>query len=128
MPADPLAWLVSLEGVPSAYAAAREGIDVRLRDRGRRRTGPELTAESLLRGAPASAALEGSAASLDEVREGAGTRPPRLRCGCRWSCPSLVPVVNRAPLQALARMHTLACADARRPSAGRETTVRNGAA
>ena len=72
MPADPLAWLVSLEGVPSAYAAARDGIDVMLRDRGLRRTSPDLTAESLLRGAHASAVLEGSASSLDEVREGAG--------------------------------------------------------
>ena len=32
-----------------------------LRDRGLRRTSPELTAESLLRGAHASAVLEGSA-------------------------------------------------------------------
>ena len=38
--ADPLAWLVALEGVPSAYAAARDGIDVMLRDRGLRRTSP----------------------------------------------------------------------------------------
>ncbi|HRD64363.1 MAG TPA: hypothetical protein PL137_25920 [Nocardioides sp.] len=69
---DPLAWLASLEGVPSAFAAARDGIDVVLRDRGLRRTSPETTAESLLRGAHASAVLEGSTSSLAEVREGAG--------------------------------------------------------
>ncbi len=62
----------SLEGVPSAFAAARDGIDVMLRDRGLRRTSPETTAESLLRGAHASAVLEGSASSLAELREGAG--------------------------------------------------------
>ena len=56
---DPLAWLTDLEGVRSAYAGTRDGIDVMLRDRGLRRTSPELTAESLLRGAHASAVLEG---------------------------------------------------------------------
>ena len=47
---EPLAWLVSLEGVGSAFAAARDGIDVMLRDRGLRRTTPDTTGESLLRG------------------------------------------------------------------------------
>ena len=75
-----------LEGVGSAYAAARDGIDSMLRDRGLRQTSPELTAESLLRGAHASAVLAGSASSLDEVRAGAVTRSPRVPCGCRWSC------------------------------------------
>ena len=55
---------------PSAYAAARDGIDAMLRDRGLRRTSPETTAESLLRGAHASAVLEGSASTLEEVRGG----------------------------------------------------------
>ena len=58
--------------MPSAYASARDGIDVMLRDRGLRRTSPETTAESLLRGAHASAVLEGSASSLADVREGNG--------------------------------------------------------
>ena len=69
---DPLAWLTDLEGVRSAYAGTRDGIDVMLRDRGLRRTSPETTAESLLRGAHASAVLEGSALSLEEVRAGEG--------------------------------------------------------
>ena len=69
---DPLAWLVSLEGVPSAFAGARDGIDVVLRDRGLRRTSPEMTAESLLRGAHASGVLEGSGSTLGEVRDGQG--------------------------------------------------------
>ncbi len=40
--------------------STRDGIDALLRDRGLRRTTPDLTAESLLRGAHASAVLEGS--------------------------------------------------------------------
>ncbi len=108
MPADPLAWLVSLEGVPSAYAAARDGIDVLLRDRGLRRTSPDLTAESLLRGAHASAVLEGSASSLEEVRDGAGDDTAQAALRVSTELLSLVPVVNRSPLQALARLHSLA--------------------
>lgn len=108
MPADPLAWLVSLEGVPSAYAAARDGIDVMLRDRGLRRTSPELTAESLLRGASASAVLEGSSSSLEEVREGSGDETAQAALRVSTELLGLVPVVNRSPLQALARLHALA--------------------
>ena len=67
-----MSWLVSLEGVPSAFAATRDGIDALLRDRGLRRTSPEQTAASLLRGAHASAVLEGSTSTFEEVAEGAG--------------------------------------------------------
>ena len=77
---DPLAWLTDLEGVRSAYAGTRDGIDVMLRDRGLRRTSPELTAESLLRGAHASAVLEGSASTLEQVRAGEAD-PPCESCG-----------------------------------------------
>ncbi|MBA3310255.1 MAG: oxidoreductase [Nocardioidaceae bacterium] len=108
--ADGFAAAASLEGVPSALAAARDGIDVLLRDRGMRRTTPELTAESLLRGAAASAAIEGSPWSLADLRAGAGdpvaTAAVRLNAGLL----SLAPVVTRSPLQAFARLHTLAAA------------------
>jgi hypothetical protein len=105
---DPLAWLVSLEGVPSAYAAVRDGIDVMLRDRGLRRTSPEHTAESLLRGAHASGVLEGSAASLAEVREGTGDEVANDAIRVSTELLSLAPVLTRTPLQALARIHALA--------------------
>ena len=108
MASDPLAWLVSLEGVPSAYAAVRDGIDVMLRDRGLRRTSPEHTAESLLRGAHATAVLEGSASSLAEVREGAGDRIANDAIRVSTELLSLAPVLTRTPLQALARIHALA--------------------
>ncbi len=105
---DPLAWLTELEGVPSAFAATRDGIDVMLRDRGLRRTSPEQTAESLLRGAHASAVLAGSESSLEEVRAGAGD--PIAASAVRMSTEllALVPVIGRSPVQALARLHALA--------------------
>jgi hypothetical protein len=108
MSADPLAWLTTLEGVPSAYAAARDGIDVVLRDRGLRRTSPETTAESLLRGAHASAVLEGSASSLAEVRAGTGDQVAQDAVRVSTELLSLAPLLARAPSQALARIHALA--------------------
>jgi hypothetical protein len=106
--ADPLAWLTSLEGVPSAYAATRDGIDVMLRDRGLRRTSPELTAESLLRGAHASAVLEGSSASLAEVRAGEGDAIAADAVRLSTSVLGLAPLMKTAPLQAIARIHAVA--------------------
>ncbi|TIC85093.1 oxidoreductase [Nocardioides sp. GY 10113] len=108
MNADPLAWLLSLEGVPSALASARDGIDVVLRDRGLRRTSPETTAESLLRGAHASAVLEGSASSLAEIREGAADEIAADAVRVSTELLGLVPVIRTQPLQALARLHALA--------------------
>src|SRR5690349_6834211 len=67
---DPLAWLTGLEGVPSGLAAARGGVDALLRDRGRKQTTPEQTAESLLRGAHATAVLEGSTSTIEQLRAG----------------------------------------------------------
>ena len=100
--------MVSLEGVPSAFAAARDGIDAVLRDRGLRRTSPETTAESLLRGAHASAVLEGSASSLAEVRDGAGDATALDAVRVSMSLLGVAPTLSRSPLQALARLHTLA--------------------
>lgn len=108
MTADPLASLTALEGVPSAFAATRDGVDAMLRDRGLRRTPPELTAESLLRGAWASAVLEGSTSSLDEVRAGEGDEIAIAAVRVSTEVLSLVPVLKKAPLQAFARLHALA--------------------
>jgi hypothetical protein len=104
---DPLAWLVDLEGVPSGYAAVRDGIDVMLRDRGLRRTSPETTAESLLRGAHASAVLEGSASTLAELREGAGDAIAVDAVRMSASLLALAPLLKTAPLQAIARIHSV---------------------
>ncbi len=89
-------------------AATRDGIDALLRDRGLRRTTPDLTADSLLRGAHASAVLEGGESSLDAVRADGGD--PMARAAVRLSTEllGLAPTLGSSPLQALARMHTLA--------------------
>jgi hypothetical protein len=104
---DPLTWLTELEGVPSAFAATRDGVDVMLRDRGLRRTTPEQTAESLLRGAHASAVLEGSASSAEEVRTDSGDQIAQAAVRVSTELLSLVPVLGRAPAQVFARLHTL---------------------
>jgi len=109
---EPLAWLVSLEGVASAFAAARDGIDVMLRDRGLRRTSPDTTGESLLRGAHASAVLEGSASTLTDVRESGGDEIARDAVRVSVELLSLVPVLRQTPLQAFARLHALAASGA----------------
>jgi hypothetical protein len=89
-------------------AATRDGIDVLLRDRGLRKSPPELTAESLLRGAHASAVLEGSETSLEEMRAGSGG--PMAQAALRVSAEvlGLLPVLGRSPSQAFARLHALA--------------------
>jgi len=105
-----LSSLATFEGVPSAYAAARDGIDAMLRDRGLRRTAPETTAESLLRGAHASAVLEGSGSSLDDVRAGAGDEVADDAVRVSTELLSWAPTLSRSPMQVLARLHTLAAA------------------
>ena len=106
--ADPLARLAGLEGVSSSMAATRDGIDALLRDRGLRRSAPGLTGESLLRGAHASAVLDGSGSSLADVR--AGSNGPVARAAVRVNTEllGLVPVLATSPRQALARIHMLA--------------------
>lgn len=105
---DPLAWLNGFEGVPSAFAAARDGIDVLLRDRGMRQTTAEQTTESLLRGAVASAILEGSTSSLEEVRGGSGDETAQAAVRVSTSLLGLAPLLTTSPLQVFARIHSLA--------------------
>jgi hypothetical protein len=105
---DPLAALSRLEGVAAAMAGTRDGIDALLRDRGLRRTTPELTAESLLRGAHASSVLAGSERTLEEVRHGGGGSVERAAVRTSAELLGLVPTLARSPLQAVARLHTLA--------------------
>ncbi|MDN5856192.1 MAG: oxidoreductase, partial [Actinomycetia bacterium] len=61
MSTDNFADASRLEGVPSAFAATRDGIDSLLRDPCLRKSSPETTGAALLRGASATAAHEGSA-------------------------------------------------------------------
>lgn len=110
MTANPWQWLVDAEGVPSALAAARDGIDAVLRDRGLRQTSAEQTAEALLRGATASAALSGSTATLDHVRAGTGDALTAAAVRVATQLLSLAPRWRTAPVQVLARLHTIAAA------------------
>jgi hypothetical protein len=105
---DPLARLAGLEGVGSVYAASRDGIDALLRDRGLRRTTPELTADSLLRGAHASGVLEGSTSTLEDVRTGAADEVAQSAVRVSTELLGLLPTLASSPLQAVARLHTLA--------------------
>ncbi|KRF16555.1 oxidoreductase [Nocardioides sp. Soil797] len=105
---DPLAALGELEGLPSGFAATRDGVDALLRDRGLRKTPPELTTESVLRGACASGVLEGSRSSAEEIRSGTGDETAQAAIRVSAEMLSLVPVLRTAPLQAFARLHALA--------------------
>ena len=77
-----------------------------------RRRSPDVSAESLLRGAWASAALAGSPASLDEVRAGSATDPivqGALRVSAELAV--LADTWSGAHRQVLARLHALAAVD-----------------
>lgn len=67
-----------------------------------------MTTESLLLGAHASAVLEGSRSSLDDLRAGVGDETAQAALRVSAELLALVPVLRRAPLQAFARLHTLA--------------------
>lgn len=108
---DPFAEAAALEGVPSALAGTRDGIDLLLRDRGLRRIAPEDTTRSLLWGAAATASVEGSVVDPDELAAGAGDATARAALRLSTELLALVPVWRHAPLQAIARIHALVATD-----------------
>lgn len=122
---DPLAPLLDLPGVGDAVDAARGQVDALLGHRLLRRRSAEVSAEAALRSARASAALAGHAFTLAEVRDGVDDAVVQGALRVASGLASLVDVVDRAPLQALARLHALAArglADDEalgRPAAGR---------
>jgi Fic family protein len=110
--ADPLLPLLDLPGVADAAAEARDAIDRLFGHRMLRRQSGPVSAESSLRGARASAALEGADYDLETVRGGAVTDPAvqgALRVATGLG--RLVDTWPRAPRQVLARLHTLAATD-----------------
>ncbi|MCD0450623.1 oxidoreductase [Actinocorallia sp. API 0066] len=110
---DALLQVSLLPGVQDACDTARKAVDRLRGHRVLRRKSTEVSTESLLRGARASAALEGAPAHLEEVRSGKATHPlvqGALRIsgemgplGATW---------KTAPRQVLARLHVLAARDA----------------
>ena len=106
---DPLAALLDLTGVAPALEAARDRVDDAMRHPALRRNGGRVAAEASLRGAVASAALEGHGYGLEEVRAGTVTDP--VVQGALRVAEGLGPLVDlwpRAPRQVLARLHMLA--------------------
>jgi hypothetical protein len=105
---DPLRVLGELPGVADAVTGARAAVDTLLGHRVLRRRSAEVSAEAALRCARASAALDGADVPLETVR--AGTPDPAVQGALRVSTElgSLLDTVERAPLQALARLHVLA--------------------
>lgn len=107
------AWpdLTALPGVAEPVEAARRSIAALHAHPVNRRGWPTSAAAASVRGARASSVLDGGAGSgdpdeptvLDPVLAGS------LRAAA--ALPGLVPVWERAPLQAVARLHTLAAAD-----------------
>jgi hypothetical protein len=115
--------------VTDALAGAREAVDRLLHHRVLRRQSAAVSSESALRGARASAALEGREVPLAELR--AGKVHDRLALGAlRVSAGlgGLIPVWDQAPLQAIARLHVLAAAgtvpddELGRPAAATDTS------
>lgn len=101
---DPLAALLELPGVSGAAAAAGDAVDRLLASRVLLRRSAEVSAESLRRGAAHSAALDGLPAAADGA-------PPVAAMRLYAEIGSLLPAWQRAPRQALARMHVLAARD-----------------
>jgi hypothetical protein len=122
---DPLAALLDLPGVAVAVLEARTAVDGLLGHRVLRRRSAEVTAESALRGARASADLEGAGMELERLRGQlmhgqpvtVQSKDPRLgqlaanAVRLHADLGSLLPSWKGAPRQALARLHVLAAAD-----------------
>jgi len=122
---DPFAALLDLPGVADAVAEARTAVDTVLGHRVLRRRSAEVTAESALRGARASAELEGAGMELERLRGQlmngqpvtVQSKDPRLSqvaanaVRVHADLGALLPSWKGAPRQALARLHVLAAAD-----------------
>lgn len=109
-PPDPLAPLVRLPGVSEASEAARSALATVHRHPANRRGWPTTAAESVLRGARASAGVAGGSIRLDGVGED-DVLASALRAAGELTGESLdraVAVWTRSPLQELAHLHLLA--------------------
>lgn len=109
---DPLAPLLALPGVADAAEAAGAALGRAHRHRTNLRNWTVTAAESTVRGARSSSALDGGGTDLmsavdDPVLAGALRAGQALEGGAT----AMVAVWRRAPLQALARLHALAAAD-----------------
>jgi hypothetical protein len=108
---------MDLPGVAEASDRAREALGRAHRHRANLRGWPVTAAEASLRAARASSVLDGGPVRLDDVADAAGVSDPvfggalRVAQALEGGGGSLVTVWQKAPLQALARLHALAAAD-----------------
>lgn len=110
---DPLAPLVDLPGVTEASEAARAALATVHRHPANRRGWATTAAESILRGARASAGMDGGSVRLDEDGEHDDVLASALRVAGGLTGESLdraVAVWTRSPMQELAHLHLLAAA------------------
>ena len=108
---DPLAPLLALPGVAEAADAARAALATVHRHPANRRGWPTTAAESVLRGARASAGVEGASVRLDTDVDPDEVLSAALRVAGELTGESLdraVAVWTRSPLQELAHLHLLA--------------------
>jgi hypothetical protein len=112
VPDDPLAAIAQIPQVAEAAAEARAAVDRLLTSRVLRRQSAEVSVESGLRSARASAALDGADIPLEQLRTD-GSADPVLQGALRVSAQlgGLRDTFIRAPRQVLARLHVLAAAD-----------------
>lgn len=110
---DPLAPLAELPGVAAAAVEARDALGKAHRHRTNLRGWPATAAEAALRAARASSVLDGGALQFAEEGEPDPVLAGALRVSqaLEGGATALVDVWQRAPLQALARLHALAAAD-----------------
>jgi Fic family protein len=122
---DVLAPLLALPGVERAVAEARTAVDGLLSHRVLRRGSAEVTAESALRGARASAELEGAGIELERLRGqlmagGTVTLPSKDERGARVvegavrlhaDLGQVLVAWRHSPRQALARLHVIAASE-----------------
>lgn len=113
MTADPLAPLLDLPGVADAAEHARDALGRAHRHRANLRGWPVTAAEAALRAARASSVLDGGTPQLDEQAASDPVFAGSLRVAqaLDGGATAVVDAWQRAPLQALARLHALAAAD-----------------
>jgi len=117
---DPLAPLAELPGVAAAGDEAREALGRAHRHKVNLRGWPATAAEASMRAARASSVLDGGSLSFSKDGEtpAKGERADAVLAGAlrvaealEGGATALVGVWQRAPLQAIARLHSLAAAD-----------------
>ncbi|SPM30137.1 Fic family protein, partial [Mycobacterium terramassiliense] len=114
--ADPLAPLLELPGVAEASDRARDALGRAHRHPANLRRWPVTAAEAALRAARASSVLDGGPVRLDDLADAAQVSEPvfggalRVAQELEGGGGPLIGIWQRAPLQALARLHVLAAA------------------